>query len=82
MQSQLRHRQFIIQSVETADRTLWSKWTKLDQSQMQKRKLKNGRVKIANVQGATISNDKFTNSFQIVLSCFPLVLHRLDILVL
>ena len=24
----------------------------------------------------------FTNSFQIVLSCFPLVLHRLDILVL
>ena len=49
---------------------------------MQKRKLKNGRVKIANVQGATISNDIFTNSFEIVLSCFPLVLHRLDILVL
>ena len=49
---------------------------------MQKRKLKNGRVKIANVQGATISNDIFTNSFQIVPSCFPLVLHSLDILVL
>ena len=47
-----------------------------------KEEIEKGRVKIANVQGATISNDIFTNSFQIVLSCFPLVLHRLDILVL
>ena len=41
-----------------------------------KEEIEKGRVKIASVQGATISNDIFTNSFQIVLSCFPLGLHR------
>lgn len=47
-----------------------------------KEEIEKRKSEIANVQGATISNDILTNSFQIVLSCFPLVLHRLDILVL